>query len=123
MTIRPYTPSDFSRLYEANQASVPGVGSETEASLAKWISLSTCLVAADADDQALGFITVMALGQPAYDSPNMRWFEAYVEKTGKSLVYVDRIALLPHAQEVKSSAKSCIGTRFSTSTLTRSAAR
>lgn len=98
MTIRPYTSSDFLRLYAANQASVPGVGRETEDSLAEWIKLSTCLVSVDDADQARGFITVMELDQPAYDSPNMRWFEAYRDRTAKSVVYVDRIALLPEAR-------------------------
>lgn len=101
MPIRSYRSEDFPRLFEANEASVPGVGAETEESLAKWITMSTCLVATDADDQALGFITVMELGQPAYDSPNMRWFESYAEETGKSVVYVDRIALSPAARGQK----------------------
>ncbi|MEL6416872.1 MAG: GNAT family N-acetyltransferase [Pseudomonadota bacterium] len=98
MPIRPYRPDDFAALFAANEASVPGVGAETEESLANWISMATCLVATDAEDQALGFITVMELGQLAYDSPNMRWFERYAEETGKSVVYVDRIALLPAAR-------------------------
>lgn len=98
MTIRPYRPDDFPALFAANKASVPGVGAETEESLATWIAISTCLVATDSEDQALGFVTVMELGQPTYDSPNMRWFETYAEKTGKSVVYVDRIALSPTAR-------------------------
>ena len=98
MPIRPYRPNDFPTLFAANEASVPGVGAETESSLAKWIALSTCLVATDAGDQPLGFVTVMELGQPDYDSPNMRWFETYAAETGKSVVYVDRIALLPGAR-------------------------
>lgn len=97
MTIRPYQPSDFSRLYEINQASVPGVGTETEQSLAKWFELSTCLVA-EREGAPVGFITLMELGQPAYNSPNMRWFEAYSERTGKSVIYVDRIALAPETR-------------------------
>ncbi|MCR9270589.1 MAG: GNAT family N-acetyltransferase [Hyphomonadaceae bacterium] len=98
MSIRLYRPSDFSRVFAANEASVPGVGKESEANLAQWIELSTCLVAADAEDEVLGFITVMEIGQPSYDSPNMRWFETYAAESGKSLVYVDRIALLPEAR-------------------------
>ncbi|MEO0607773.1 MAG: GNAT family N-acetyltransferase [Pseudomonadota bacterium] len=93
MNIRAYHNDDFDRLFEANQTSVPGVGHETERSLAKWIGLSTCLVAVNAADQALGFITLMALDQPDYNSANMRWFEAYRDRTGKSIVYVDRIAV------------------------------
>ncbi|MEL6858669.1 MAG: GNAT family N-acetyltransferase [Pseudomonadota bacterium] len=98
MPIRSCRADDFPTLFAANEASVPGVGAETEASLAKWIALATCLVATDADDHPLGFITVMELGLPDYDSPNMRWFEAYAAETGKSVVYVDRIALLPAAR-------------------------
>ena len=98
MPIRAYSSEDFARVFDANEASVPGVGKESEASLARWIALSTCFVATDETDQALGFVTVMALGQMDYDSPNMRWFESYVAKTGKRLVYVDRIALLPEAR-------------------------
>ena len=98
MPIRAYHPNDFARVFAANEASVPGVGKESEASLARWIELSTCFVATDPDDRALGFLTVMALGQMDYDSPNMRWFESYVARTGKRLVYVDRIALLPEAR-------------------------
>ena len=96
--IRAFRADDFPRLYQANQASVPGVGTETEESLQKWIDMATCLVATDADDNALGFVTVMEIGQQDYDSANMRWFEHYAEKTGKSVVYVDRIALAPDAR-------------------------
>lgn len=98
MPIRPFRSGDFATLFAANEASVPGVGAETKESLAKWIELATCLVAVDAEDQPLGFITVMEIGQPEYDSPNMRWFETYAAQTGKSVVYVDRIALLPAAR-------------------------
>ena len=98
MPIRAYRSEDFALVFAANEASVPGVGKESEASLARWIALSTCFVATDETDQALGFLTVMALGQMDYDSPNMRWFESYVAETGKHLVYVDRIALLPEAR-------------------------
>lgn len=97
MIIRPYQPADFPRLYQINQASVPGVGAETEPSLATWFALSTCLVAA-AKDTPVGFITLMLLGQSAYASPNMRWFEAYAERAGKSVIYVDRIALAPETR-------------------------
>ena len=98
MPIRAYQSKDFARVFAANEASVPGVGKESEASLARWIELSTCLVVTDEQDQALGFITLMALHQSDYDSLNMRWFESHVAKTGKHLGYVDRIALLPEAR-------------------------
>ena len=101
MPIRSYRSEDFAPVFAANEASVPGVGKESEASLARWIALSTCFVATDESDQALGFLTVMALGQMEYDSPNMRWFESYVARTGKRMVYIDRIALLPEARGQK----------------------
>ncbi|MEO1306128.1 MAG: GNAT family N-acetyltransferase [Pseudomonadota bacterium] len=90
--------SDLSRLLAVNEASVPGVGQESMDSLATWIALSTCLVAVDEADIALGFITLMELGQRSYDSPNMRWFEDYSERTGRSLIYVDRIAIASEAR-------------------------
>lgn len=98
MTIRPYRAEDLDLLHVANQASVPGVSTETIEDLALWIKLSTCLVATASNDCALGFITVMPLGLSDYPSANMCWFEAYAERTGKTLVYVDRIALLPDAR-------------------------
>lgn len=101
MTIRLYRAADLDSLYAANQASVPGVSPETVDDLATWIDLATCLVATDATDKALGFITVMPLGLSAYPSPNMRWFESYSDATGKSVVYVDRIALLPEARGMR----------------------
>ena len=98
MAIRRFKPSDLTQLHAANQASVPGVSSETEADLAKWIGLSTCFVAADTTDLALGFLTLLPTGTPDYPSANLRWFEAYATRTGKSVIYVDRIAFLPEAR-------------------------
>ena len=98
MSIRQYRSSDIAVLHDANQASVPGVSTETMERLSEWISLSTCFVAADAADRPLGFLTLIAPGTLAYPSDNLRWFEAYIERTGKSVIYVDRIALLPAAR-------------------------
>lgn len=98
MSIRRYRASDLPLLHSANQASVPGVSDETYEDLRKWIDLSTCFVAVDEADRALGFLTLLAPGTRAYSSDNLRWFEAYVEQTGKSVIYVDRIALLPEAR-------------------------
>ena len=98
MSIRRYRASDLPILHRANQASVPGVSDETYEDLRKWIDLSTCFVAVDEADHALGFLTLLAPGTRAYSSDNLRWFEAYAEQTGKSVIYVDRIALLPEAR-------------------------
>ena len=94
MSIRPYTLADLPALYAINQASTPGVGHEDSAEgLKRWIDLSTCLVAADAQDRPLGFITLIEPGTQAYDSANLRWFEAWQAAEGCDLLYVDRIAL------------------------------
>ncbi|MEC7291627.1 MAG: hypothetical protein VXW22_16215, partial [Pseudomonadota bacterium] len=98
MPIRPYHPSDLAILHAANEASVPGVSTETETDLARWINLATCFVATGDDDAPLGFITLIEPGTRDYPSDNLRWFEAYCDRTGKSLIYVDRIALLPAAR-------------------------
>lgn len=99
MTIRFYRPSDLATLFAINQASTPGVGHEDSAAgLARWIDISTCLVAVDAADKPLGFITLIPPGTMAYDSNNLRWFERYQEGRETSLIYVDRIALTPKAR-------------------------
>ena len=98
MRIRRYRSADLAVLHHANQASVPGVSTETMEHLSRWIGLSTCFVAANAADQPLGFVTLIAPGTLAYPSDNLRWFETYAERTGKSLIYVDRIAMLPEAR-------------------------
>lgn len=98
MAIRLFEPRDLPALHAANQASVPGVSTETLDDLAKWIELATCFVATDAANQALGFITIMPIGLMNYPSPNMRWFEDYAMRTQRAVVYVDRIALSPDAR-------------------------
>lgn len=95
ITIRRFLLKDLPTLHEINQASTPGVSSESAQSLLNWINLSTVLVGVDANDQPLGFMTLLSPGTLAYDSANLRWFEAYCEKTGRSLIYVDRIAIAP----------------------------
>lgn len=99
MPIRLYRPSDLVTLFAINQASTPGVGHEDSAAgLARWIDISTCLVAVDEADKPLGFITLIPPGTMAYDSYNLRWFERYQEGRETSLIYVDRIALTPEAR-------------------------
>ena len=55
MSIRRFRAEDLAVLHEANQASVPGVSTETMEDLRKWIALSTCFVATDETDHPLGF--------------------------------------------------------------------
>lgn len=98
MAIRLFQHDDLPVLHDANQASVPGVSSESLEDLTLWIDMATCLVAADDENHALGFITIMPIGLRQYPSPNMRWFEDYAARTRISVVYVDRIAFLPDAR-------------------------
>lgn len=99
MKIRLYQPSDVDALYAINQQSTPGVGHEDSAAgLARWIDLSMCLVAADDNDQPLGFITLLEPGTLSYDSQNLRWFEGWLEGRSENLIYVDRIAIAETAR-------------------------
>lgn len=98
MAIRRFQGSDLAVLHTANQASVPGVSPETETDLRKWIDLSVCFVATTPDDHPLGFLTLIEPGTDDYPSANLRWFESYGARTSKSVIYVDRIALLPEAR-------------------------
>ena len=97
VTIRRYTPSDLAALHAINQASTPGVSSETQADLGKWIGLSTCLVAEDADGTPLGSLTLIEAGTLDYPSANLRWCEANCE----DFIYVDRIAVAETARGQK----------------------
>ena len=66
MPIRPYTPTDLPAIFAINQQSTPGVGHEDTAdALARWINLSTYLVASDEADTPLGFITRLTPGTAA----------------------------------------------------------
>ena len=98
MSIRRFQETDLRALHAANQASVPGVSTETEADLRKWIDLSVCFVATGTEDQPLGFLTLIEPGMKDYPSANLRWFEDYQTRTSKSVIYVDRIALSPDAR-------------------------
>lgn len=98
MSIRRFRAEDLTVLHDANEASVPGVSRETMEDLNKWIALSTCFVATDEMDQPLGFLTLIDPGARTYPSDNLRWFETYAAQSGKSVIYVDRIALLPEAR-------------------------
>ncbi len=99
MPIRLYTPSDLPTLYAINQACVPGVGNEKSAGgLQRWIDLSTCLVATDAHDTPLGFITLLEPHTEAYASDNLVWLDAWMDGQGTDMIYVDRIALAEAAR-------------------------
>ncbi|MEM0986708.1 MAG: GNAT family N-acetyltransferase [Pseudomonadota bacterium] len=98
MPIRAYRSGDLDRLYAINQFSTPGVSSETRESLEKWIGLSTAFVAEDEHGIPKGFLTLVELGIDAYESANLRWFEARQTRDGGDTIYVDRIAIDPEAR-------------------------
>lgn len=89
ITIRAYAPADLPALYAINEQGVPGVSRETPDDLARWLSLSECLVAIEAGGRPVGFLNLVPPGTAAYASPNLRWFEA----RGGNANYVDRIAI------------------------------
>ncbi|KCZ47099.1 MULTISPECIES: GNAT family N-acetyltransferase [unclassified Hyphomonas] len=89
ITIRAYAPADLPALHAINEQGVPGVSRETPEDLAKWLSLSECLVAVGEDGQPVGFLNLVPPGTAAYTSDNLRWFEA----RGGNVNYVDRIAI------------------------------
>lgn len=91
--IRAYTPADLARLHVINEASTPNVSTETEASLAACFATGMCLVAVDAADTPLGFLSLVEPGAD-YPSQNYAWFEA----RGGDYAYVDRIALAPETR-------------------------
>ena len=78
-TIRAYGPADLPALHAINEQGVPGVSRETIKSLAKWLSLSECLVAVDDTGRPIGFLNLVPPGTAAYTSDNLRWFEARAE--------------------------------------------
>ena len=98
IVFRPAAPQDFDRLFEINGLSVPGVSAETAYALETIFSVGETRVAADANDRPLGFINLVAPGTMAYESPNLRWFEAWQDRAHLKVQYVDRIAVDPAAR-------------------------
>lgn len=96
--MRPYRDSDLEILHAINQASTPGVSSETSDGLSAIINVSDCNVVEGVTGEILGFITLIEPGTLAYPSPNLRWFEAWQAQEGVSLIYVDRIAFAESAR-------------------------
>lgn len=98
MPIRPYRESDFETLLRINSASTPGVSEESASSFRQILSVGTCLVVEDDAGLVQGFINLIEPGTLAYESPNLRWFEAWQAVEGRSLIYVDRIAFAETAR-------------------------
>ena len=92
LLIRNSRSEDLDRLHAINEANVPNVGSVAREALARLIGQSAATLVAELDGVVSGF--VLALGPDEdYASPNYGWFEARRSETGRSYLYVDRIAV------------------------------
>jgi len=85
--IRPITPSDLPRILEINEANVPEVGSVDAARLEFIVGESPIALAAERDDDVVGFCLVLG-STSTYDSVNYRWFTERHER----FMYLDRVA-------------------------------
>lgn len=95
VTIRLFANHDansLAELHAINQASTPGVSSETLDDFRHILSLGECYIA-EQDGRVLGFINLIQPGTLAYTSLNLRWLEDWGQRTGRCQIYVDRIAL------------------------------
>ena len=90
---RPIEASDLDRVLEINAANVPDVGAVDVGELAFLVGESAIALAAEHDDDLVGFCLVLAPGS-SYESVNYRWFmERYPDA-----LYLDRVAFDASAQ-------------------------
>jgi len=88
MRLRDYRPEDLSTLHVINEASYPGVGTETIGNLGHIADECVIALVAEVDDEIAGFCMVLEPGAD-YDSVNFIWFgERYAD-----FVYLDRVAI------------------------------
>ncbi len=92
LLIRKNRPEDLDRLHAINEANVPNVGSVSREALAPLIDLSAMTLVGEHDGAVAGFILALGPGED-YASPNYQWFEKRYAESGKSYLYVDRIAV------------------------------
>ena len=86
--IRELKPSDLSSVYLINQANVPAVGQESEASFVSLYEQCELALVLEVDDKIQGFCMVLS-PQSDYQSPNYLYFKARYTH----FIYLDRIAL------------------------------
>ena len=86
--IRELKPSDLSSAYLINQANVPAVGHESEASFASLYEQCELALVLEVDGEIRGFCMVLS-PQSDYQSPNYLYFKARYPH----FIYLDRIAL------------------------------
>ncbi|MAD60675.1 MAG: hypothetical protein CMH49_04050 [Myxococcales bacterium] len=86
--IRELKPSDLSSVYLINQANVPAVGQESEASFTSLYEQCELALVLEVDDKIQGFCIVLS-PQSDYQSPNYLYFKDRYSQ----FIYLDRIAL------------------------------
>ena len=89
IVVRRAVEADIERLYEMNQASVPGVGSVSGQAFKQLVmELGDIVLVASDDDGPLGFVLCMVEGTD-YGSLNYKWLAQRYD----SFAYVDRVAV------------------------------
>ena len=88
--VRDVAAADLDAIHAINEAGTPGVASESPAQLAAILRVSCIALAAEVDNNIVGFCLVLAPGAD-YDSVNYAWFSARYE----DFVYLDRVAVAP----------------------------
>jgi uncharacterized protein len=88
VTFRDYRPDDLPTLHEINEASYPGVGTETLERLGAIADESVIALVAEVDGEIAGFCLLLE-PDADYDSINFIWFNARYDDH----VYLDRVAI------------------------------
>ena len=89
IVVRPALERDIARLYDMNQASVPGVGSVSSQAFTQLVKeLADVVLVASDGDSPVGFVLCMVEGTD-YGSPNYKWLAQHYD----SFAYVDRVAV------------------------------
>ena len=88
VTFRDYRPDDLTTLHEINEASYPGVGTETLEGLGAIADESVIALVAEVDGEIAGFCLLLE-PDADYDSINFIWFNARYDDH----VYLDRVAI------------------------------
>lgn len=90
MLIRDIVASDLDVIHAINEASTPGVHTESPEQLAAITRESCIALVAEIDGRVVGFCQVLPPGAD-YRSTNYAWFSAHYD----DFIYLDRVAVAP----------------------------